>query len=763
MKTINFTVDSELLRELGERLVGRQYIALAELVKNSFDADATRVEIRIRDDSIAVSDNGHGMTGGDFAGRWMRVGSTHKVHEKTSPVLKRRLTGSKGIGRLAVQFLASELELTSVPDRSRRTKQSTDHELFAIVDWDTAVQAGELTQATAAYELREPDNAVFPLRKPHGTTVVLKKLKHEWNPEEFQNLAREIWFLQPPFRSLIGSSEFKDDGFEVDLSSPDPAAVTLFNTQMGRILDLYTSRIVGRLLPKDHSDVSEDDSDAPKDDSDVPKDDSDGRPLKRELSLSLELEGQAPQPYKLAVPVRGEDSCLIDSLDFEIRIFTLKYRQPYGIGVQQAREYMAQWGGVHIYDAGFRIPYAGPAADWLRLEFDHAHRLTQSQLLPPDLNVHLGLNHLPTNSRVLGVVNIDTSREGRMAAVNDVAQGQHLQIQVSRDRLVSNRAFHQLQDAVRFALDYYATRLAARRLNEKASRRRVGASSFLVKNVWDVLEKHESEIPTKVATELRTELDNTVESLREQADWTKSQSGLLGAMATVGSTAIAFDHQLNQQLSLLEYHAETLDDLIGASPEIRETVGPVAGKIKNWIQGVRDTRAIFSPITDERYRTTVTRFRARPLVQSMADNMRSMLRGVRVEVTNVDREMLLPNASYPIWMAIFHNLLMNASNAMLDSETKQISVSSTMSGKDRTIRVQDTGVGIDLKKAESLFEPLKRGLEISTERRALGFGGTGLGLAIVRLLATDLGATVRFIRPEVPFSTCFELAWREEP
>ena len=423
---------------------------------------------------------------------------------------------------------------------------------------------------------------------------------------------------------------------------------------------------------------------------------------------------------------------------------------------------MAQWGGVHIYDAGFRIPYAGPAADWLRLEFDHAHRLTQSHLLPPNLNVHSGLNHLPTNSRVLGVVNIDTSREARMAAVSSAAQGQHLQIQVSRDRLVSNEAFHQLQDAVRFALDYYATRLAARRLNEKASQRRVGASSFLVKNVWDVLEKHETEIPPKVATELRTELDKTVESLREQADWTKSQSGLLGAMATVGSTAIAFDHQLNQQLSLLEYHADTLDNIVNASPEIRKTAGLIAANIKNWIQGVRDTRAIFSPITDERNRTTVARFKARSLVRDMADNLRTILRGVRVDVSEVDQEILLPNASYPIWMAIFHNVLMNACNAMLDSDAKRIAVSSTISGKDRAIQIQDTGVGIDLKKAENLFKPLMRGLEISAERRALGYGGTGLGLAIVRLLATDLGATVRFARPKTPYNTCFELAWREE-
>lgn len=749
MQTINFTVDSQLLRELGERLVGRQYIALAELVKNSFDADATRVEIRIHDDSIEVSDNGHGMTIDDFTNRWMRVGSTHKVREQTSPVLKRNLTGSKGVGRLAVQFLASELELTSVPRGDGDPKQPPGcQELFAMVDWETAVQAGDLTQATAAYELRPSDDATFPLQESHGTSVMLKGLKHKWDPEEFQNLAKEIWFLQAPFRSLTGETDATDDSFEVSLSSDDPYTEFLFDTQMARILDLYTSRLVGRLLPLR--------------DSEMPENGADDQPLKRELSLSLELEGQLMRPYKLLVPVRGEGSCLIDDLDFEIRIFTLKHRQPYGIGVQQARDYMAQWGGVHIYDAGFRIPYAGPAADWLRLEFDHAHRLTQSQLLPPELNVHLGLNHLPTNSRVLGVVHIDTSHEARMATDNDEAQGQHLQIQVSRDRLVSNEAFFQLKDVVRFALDYYATRLAAQRLTEEAARRSVGASSFLVRNVWDVLDKYESEIPPKVATELRAELDKTVESLREQADWTSNQSGLLGAMATIGSTAIAFDHQLNQHLSLLEYHAATLDDLVGTSPELGEAVAPIAADIKDWIREVRDTRAIFSPITDERNRTTVTRFKAQPLVENMAENLRSILRGVTVDVTEVDSEVLLPNASYPVWMAIFHNLMMNASNAMLDSDTKRIGVSSAISGRDRTIRVQDTGIGIDLDKAKNLFEPLKRGLKISAERRSLGFGGTGLGLAIVRMLATDLGATVRFATPESPYSTCFELSWQEE-
>ena len=740
-KEIRFTVDSELLRELGERLVGRQYIALAELVKNSYDADASRVEIRIQDDCIEVSDNGHGMTYEDFESRWMRVGSTHKVKEVMSPELHRPLTGSKGVGRLAVQFLASELELISVPKKTRVPEGSVPRELYMMVDWEAAVQAGKLTQAVALYDLNEPQGTVFPLGSPYGTTVTLKKLKHEWNPKEFEDLAREIWFLQPPFRSLINTANEEASGFEVELFAPDPKAVALFNTQISRILELYSSRIVGKLLPCN---------------------DSRKRSNKRKAQLSLELEGQQTPIYEFQVPVRGDDRCLIDSLDFEIRIFTLQNRQPYGIPVKQAREYMRQWGGVHIYDAGFRIPYAGPDSDWLRLEFDHAHRLTQSQLLPDELNVPMGLNFLPTNSRVLGVVNIDTTHESKMADQDKPSSNQYLQIQVSRDRLVSNDAFLQLRDAVRIALDYYATRLRALRLKEKMATKKVGVPESLVEGVWNVLEQHEDEIPKAIATQLRTELGKTIDSIREQSEWTKSQSGLLGAMATVGATSIAFDHQYNQQLGVLEHYAATIDNAIKTNPDLKKSIGSVSNRIKKWIRDARETRMIFSPISDERNRTTVARFKAKSLVEGMASNLRTILRGVKVEVSGIDREVLLPETSYPVWMAIFHNVLMNASNAMLDSKNKRISVSSFKSGKRRGIRVQDTGVGIDLDKAEDLFEPLKRDLEISPERRALGYGGTGLGLAIVRMLATDLKMDVRFIKPTAPFNTCFEMAWSED-
>src|SRR5437016_4694119 len=104
MPTLTFTVDSRLLRELGERLVGRPHIALAELVKNSYDADASQVVVNFLPDRIEVLDDGHGMSPKDFEDKWLRIGSTHKEREAYSPRLHRPLTGSKGVGRLSVQL-----------------------------------------------------------------------------------------------------------------------------------------------------------------------------------------------------------------------------------------------------------------------------------------------------------------------------------------------------------------------------------------------------------------------------------------------------------------------------------------------------------------------------------------------------------------------------------------------------------------------------------------------------------------------------------
>jgi hypothetical protein len=236
MPSLPFTVDAALLRELGERLVGRPHIALAELIKNAYDADATAVEVRVESDRIEIADNGHGMDFAAFKNFWMRVGSPHKERQRVSRRFRRPLTGSKGIGRLAAQFLAQRLELRTV------AAGRPSSELIATVDWTRAVRARELTSARAEYR-RVKTRDEFPRSSKNGTILVLEGLNQDWTSDAFRSLAREIWWLQPPFRSTRPTPQT----FEVGLTSAVAAAAEEFYEQMTAALDLWQARIVGQL------------------------------------------------------------------------------------------------------------------------------------------------------------------------------------------------------------------------------------------------------------------------------------------------------------------------------------------------------------------------------------------------------------------------------------------------------------------------------------------------------------------------------------
>ena len=234
MPTLPFTVDAELLRELGERLVGKPHIALSELIKNSYDADATQVTIRLSRDenAIEVSDNGHGMTFEEFKNFWMRIGTTHKK-ERQSRNLGRQLTGSKGVGRLAVQFLANRLTIRTVPEDSSKW-------LEAKVDWKETIKAGDLTEVTVEYAL---NRSRPPLQR--GTSIILSELKDQWESDEVRKLATEVWWLQPPFGSARPHRHDFKEGFWVDFQSAVEYEKT-FEDQMEAVKRIWIARLVGK-------------------------------------------------------------------------------------------------------------------------------------------------------------------------------------------------------------------------------------------------------------------------------------------------------------------------------------------------------------------------------------------------------------------------------------------------------------------------------------------------------------------------------------
>ena len=716
MPKLKFSVDSALLRELGERLVGQPHIALAELVKNSYDADATAVTIRFFGDEIEVIDNGHGMDFREFSDYWMRIGSPHKDDLELSRTLKRPLTGSKGVGRLSAQFLANALELNTVPKKRDAT------ELVAELDWRQAIRTGDLTEVEVVYRLREPATR-FAQQSRHGTRIRMSKLNHAWSESDFRDLARQIRTLQPPFRPNPRLESDEQRRFEVALETDNEQLLRAFQEQMEALLNIWTARIVSK------------------------RDERESSPNRTSMRLTLEFADGDRQRSHYSI-----EGGRIHLLEFEIRVFNLVRRQPEGVRVADAREYFNEFGGVHVYDAGFHLPYYGPKSDWLQIEMDHSHRLSTSKLLPGELQVAGGLSFLPTNSRLFGVVNIDTAYERRKARDVD-----HLAIQVTRDRLVENRAYAELRDAVRWALDFYAMREAQRQFEEAELKRPALPAIARTRNLNEVLKRHRGEMPRNVYETVKREIDEAVAASESETEFLRRQVGLLGSLATAGMVALAYEHEAHKQMQMIERIYEGLSST--TSTVSRADVRGTAERLGRWLERARGTRALFAHLLDAREREKRRSLRARQVIENVIAQTKLFLRGVETDV-EINSELLLPPATYAEWVSIFQNIFINAANAMVDAEPRRLRIRSFQSASAHVVEVADTGIGVELPDAETLFRPFVRAGNISPARTALGFGGSGLGLTIVRLLAENIGCEVAFTEPPKGYATAIRLSWR---
>ncbi|MEK9179646.1 MAG: ATP-binding protein [Patescibacteria group bacterium] len=155
------------------------------------------------------------------------------------------------------------------------------------------------------------------------------------------------------------------------------------------------------------------------------------------------------------------------------------------------------------------------------------------------------------------------------------------------------------------------------------------------------------------------------------------------------------------------------------------------------------------------------RFKAKLLIEQVTEQIAVLMRGIKIDSSGFDPELRLPDGKFVEWSTIFQNVLVNAVNAMLDSNKRQIYVSSRKRGRFHEILIQDTGAGIDIGTSEKLFEPFERQSKISRERQQLGLGGTGIGLTIVRMIAENRNCKVSFVEPDKGFKTAFSLSWSE--
>ena len=744
-----FSVDAALLRELGEHLIGRAYIALAELVKNAYDADAVLCTIEFGEDTIVISDDGHGMSKNEFLEYWMRIGTTHKAAKRRSRSLRRSMTGSKGLGRLSVQFLADEMELES------NSEDDSESMLYALVDWRQIRSGKDIKTVNVLWDVRR-EVGMYPDGRSTGTRIVLRGLKSKWDSKRIEALGEEVWMLRSPFKRSAGRPEGRTaHDFYVDVDAPKIKGAGLaFNRMPKALFDNWKARIHGSLH---------------------------GGRVSGKAAVSVEFKPGYPAGRKEAarfdqvvpLPVlskKERSSSVIDRAEFDILIFKTEGRQPDGLTVGKVRDYLREFGNVSVYDAGFRLPYYGSSKedntgqDWLGIAVDQGRRLTISGLLPE----HLGapdryLLHLPAPGRIFGAVDIDTNHERATAEKHSAAPGEWLQIQPGRDRLAANRAYEELRDLVRFSLDFYANRFRLRVSQTDDGRVGKEPASRTFDRTVATLERHKTEIPSKVYSEVKREVTAAQKAAATEEKALDQRAVLLAPLATAGITALALNHELARDALFLK----------GAGDRLRQ-IAKIHGiseldTIANGFDAARrrllSLQELFAPMLSDEDRAATDRLAVRPVVSQVVRAIRPLMPGVKFDLSGTLDDFRFPVGSFAEWNAVLQNVLTNAWNAMLDSEDAVISIDA---GRDRGrrprewLRVSDTGVGlgVPLKESSNLFEPFERRLEISDANRSIAIGGQGLGLAIVRMIARRREAGVAFVTPREQFSTTFEISWR---
>lgn len=195
----HFKTRARLLCQLGEQLIKSESVALLELIKNAYDADASECTVNILspDDvdagSITIKDDGVGMDYDTLEHSWLEIGTNNKEKNKQnglrSPKYNRISLGEKGIGRFGVHRLGRKIKVTS--------RMKGKKECVLKIDWDQIKNSKYIEELPIELEEREP---VY-FKNETGTLIEISKLRNKWSRGTLREVARSVNTLNSPFES----------------------------------------------------------------------------------------------------------------------------------------------------------------------------------------------------------------------------------------------------------------------------------------------------------------------------------------------------------------------------------------------------------------------------------------------------------------------------------------------------------------------------------------------------------------------------------
>ena len=708
---------ARLLTMLGEQLIKDDRVALVELLKNCYDADATLAKVVFSNfgeglraetySTLILVDNGDGMSKSVVRDHWLNPATPVKAERKvTSPKTpkNRAIQGEKGIGRFAMFKLGNAATIVT---RAR----GADTEL--VVDYDLSFldEAGSTKQESTTFldeirlSLTERSPEVFDgtsldgNQSEHGTQIVIRNLRSAWSERVAKNAFNDVARLQP----LVPARDFEPpqpgDEFRVEFWEND--AELPFRTDFDRRLSaLFEDRAVLRvhgLFDGERGDlVLEVNGDV--------------------MSLGIHDSALAGLHVHKSYFGNRWDSCESRALacgpfSFSFFVFNLSGTSPTRFRLDSADKRLVKDHRIYLYRDGIRVlPYGDPQDDWLQLD---VIRGTQ------------GASRVLGNDQTVGFVHISHTGNPRLTD------------KTNREGLLDEGdAYSDFVAVLKTIAAYIRTKPYARYVDQK---RRQQETALRQQTDVSLLIKTLEDNPA-LPTALQAAVNKIGRSYAAEFEYAKTRVERTEDLAGVGLSVESASHDIlaagERALHVARSIATYVEDRMPSNTHLRSQLGTLVELLSFVTSRLNDVQGLFVSTRQRRKSINVGDF---------AERVGRMFR-FALEQAEIDFMITQPNGTLTIKsteaaiLQALVNLVDNAIYWVVLGGDPERRIVIQVEAPDRSVIVADTGPGVDAADAPFIFEPFYSGK---------GIDGKGLGLYIARHVGIRNGFDVTLSYPPV--------------
>lgn len=710
---VRFSVDAGIISRLGEELVGKRETAVAELVKNAYDADATVVDVLfqnalIEGGTLVIEDNGTGMTREQLIDGFMRLSSSVKIHNPVSPLFNRTRAGRKGIGRFATQRLGNYLTIIT-------QTQDSDNALKIEISWDAFQSDKELN----AIESRI---SIIPKQKSQGTIMIIDGLRDGWSDGYVKKIYHNISTLLQPYP--LSNSNKKDE---------DPGFKTFFY----RDVKDNAHKIVDEELEITQFALAE-------------------------INTYVDNCGQAHWSLKsnqldyyreslIGSNPDDETSKMVYVKGVHARIYYFIYEASLLAGQKRTeiRAIAEEQGGVRLYRKGFRVlPYGDKGDDWLGLDESARRR----SVVAPHQNISF-----------FGLVEIDNIGAEIFEETS------------SREGLIQNEAYNELVDylyrviisAVLKVADLRGRKGSAGQKDwgKKNSSIRVDRAIDELRNIVEQKNKgcekefdkaNEASYFYEQASELISTIVNAREEEKKEKQKLIDENNMLRVLAGTGLVIGEFIHEIKR------FGPAFAADLSFLRNRVIGNVGVIdkIGEMETLLQLFTSYTAYFDKTISRNVIRNLEPINIKEQVNEFIKNINNDIKRANIIILDpvYEGKGLVTLPMHPSeWMSILFNLYTNAKKAMKNKGEKRILIRAWKADGMVFLQFSDTGRGIPMEDREHVFNAF------FTTSSPVGhgddtFSGTGLGLTVIKEIVTSYNGDIKVVSPYQDYNTTFQIS-----